>query len=259
MNRQECQRLVDAYVEWLRHGLRAESIGEACELTTPFLDRHNDHIQVYAERRNGTIVLSDDGYMLADLAAGGLALETPKRKTALQSVLNGFGVREREGRLEVEATPANLGQRLHSLMQATLAVGDLHVMAQAHTATFFFEDVRAFLDQHEIRYNERVKLAGRSGFDHTVDFLIPKSHTRPERILEAVATPRRANIEGYLFALNDTREARSDPAKPAAEAYAFLNDQEQPIAPEVSEALRAYQVTPIPWAHRDQFTQALAG
>ena len=65
MNREECRQLVDAYVEWLRRGISAESVGEACELTTPFLDRHNDHIQIYAIRRNGKIVLSDDGYILS--------------------------------------------------------------------------------------------------------------------------------------------------------------------------------------------------
>ena len=45
MIRAECQKLIDGYVAWLRQGLTVENVGEACELTTPFLDRHNDHFR----------------------------------------------------------------------------------------------------------------------------------------------------------------------------------------------------------------------
>jgi hypothetical protein len=175
MTKEECRQLVEAYVEWLRRGLSVESLGEACELTTPFLDRHNDHLQVYAFKRNGIIKLSDDGYILSDLRASGLELTTPKRKSVLETALRGFGVQLEANQLVIEASPRNLGQRLHSLVQAMLAVNDMFVMAQPRVATFFWEDVREFLDQHEIRYSPRVKLAGRTGYDHAIDFLIPRS------------------------------------------------------------------------------------
>jgi hypothetical protein len=90
VNRQECQKLIDSYVGWLRQGLSVEELGEACELTTPFLDRHNDYLQVYATRHNGTIILSDDGYILSDLRTSGLDVDTPKRKMVLDSVLKGL-------------------------------------------------------------------------------------------------------------------------------------------------------------------------
>src|SRR5215469_485858 len=146
MNREECRQLVDAYVEWLRRGISAESVGEACELTTPFLDRHNDHIQIYAIRRNGKIVLSDDGYILSDLRTSGLELTTPKRRSVLETALRGFGIQLEGGRLIVEASPRNLGQRVHSLVQGMLALNDMFVMAQPRVASFFWEDVRDFLD-----------------------------------------------------------------------------------------------------------------
>ena len=152
MNRSECQKLIDAYVGWLRQGLSVESVGGACELTTPFLDRHNDHLQVYATRHNGSIVLSDDGYILSDLRTSGLELDTPKRKKVLESVLNGLGVRNDNGQLLVEASNVNVGQRLHSLVQAMLAINDLFVMSQSRVASFFFEDVRDFLDANNVRY-----------------------------------------------------------------------------------------------------------
>ena len=118
--------------------------------------------------------------------------------------------------------------------------------------------MRAFLDSHDVRYTERVKLAGKTGYDHGVDFLIPKSRTRPERILQAIAAPKRENIFAYLWTLSDTRAARTGDSTHEAEAYAFLNDQEQPVGGDVIEALNAYRVTPAVWSHRSQYVQALA-
>lgn len=258
MNRGECQKLIEDYVGWLRKGLSAEEIGQACELTTPFLDRHNDHLQVYATRRNGTIVLSDDGYVLSDLRTSGLEVDTPKRKMVLDSVLKGLGVRSENNQLTVEASASNLGQRLHSLVQAMLAVNDMFVMAQPRVATFFFEDVQNFLDSHEIRYTARVKLAGKSGYDHPVDFVIPKSPKRPERILQAIGSPKKENISTYLWILSDTRAARTSGSESETEAYAFLNDQEQSVGGDIIEALSAYRVAPAIWSQRSQYVDALA-
>ena len=255
MNRQECEQLVEAYVGWLRKGLSVEKLEEACELTTPFLDRHNDHLQIYAIKHNGKIVLSDDGYILSDLRTSGLDLNTPKRKAVLESVLNGFGVKTDGRQLLVEASQRNLGQRLHALVQAMLAVNDMFVMAQSRVATFFWEDVRAFLDEHDVRYSPRVKISGRTGFDHAIDFLIPKSRKRPERIVQAINAPNKNTIGSYLFALGDTREARGE----GSEAYAFLNDQEREVGGDVIEALDVYEVKSALWSHREEYVQKLSG
>lgn len=254
MTREECRELVDFYVDWLRRGVSAERVGDACELTTPFLDRHNDHIQVYATRQNGKIVLSDDGYILSDLRTSGLELTTPKRKATLEAAVRGFGIQLDGGRLVVEASPRNLGQRVHSLVQAMLAVNDMFVMAQPRVATFFLEDVRAFLDEHRVRYSPRVKLAGRTGYDHAIDFLIPRSSEAPERLVQAINAPNKGSIGSYLFILTDTLDSRGQ----GAEAYAFLNDHEREIGGDVIEALEVYQVHSALWSQREQFGPRLA-
>jgi hypothetical protein len=255
MNRQDCDRLVEAYVGWLRKGLSVEKLEEGCELTTPFLDRHNDHMQIYAVKREGRIVVTDDGYVLSDLRTSGLDVNTPKRKAVLEAVLNGFGVRTDGRQILVEASQGNLGQRLHALVQAMLAVNDMFVMAQPRVAGFFWEDVRAFLDEHRIRYSPRVKISGRSGFDHAIDFLIPKSPIRPERFVQAINAPNKNTIGACLFSLGDTRDARVD----GSEAYAFLNDREREVGGDVIEALEAYEVRPALWSRRKDHVAALSG
>jgi hypothetical protein len=255
MNREECEQLIDAYLAWLRKGLSVENLHGTCELTTPFLDRHNDHLQIYVLKRDGKIVLSDDGYVLSDLRTSGLDLNTPRRKAVLEAALNGFGVKMEGNQLLVEASPKNVGQRLHALVQAMIAVNDMFMMAQARVASFFWEDVKGFLDEQGVRYSPRVKISGRSGFDHAIDFLIPKSPTRPERFVQAINAPTKNTIGTYLFALGDTRDTRAN----GAEAYAFLNDREREVGGDVIEALEAYHVEPALWSRRKDYVQALAG
>ena len=157
-------------------------------------------------------------------------------------------------KLTIEASQRNFGQKLHSLVQAMLAVNDMFVMAQTHVASFFWEDVRAFLDEHNIRYSPRVKVTGRSGYDHAIDFLIPKSRTRPERVVQAINAPNKNTIGNYLFVLTDTREARGR----ESEAYAFLNNEDREVGGEVIEALEVYEVKPALWSQREEYVEALA-
>jgi len=254
VNREECEQLIESYVQWLRKGLSVERLDQACELTTPFLDRHNDHLLIYAVKREGKIILTDDGYVLADLRASGLDLNTAKRRAVLETILNGLGVRNEDNKLVMEASQRNLGQRLHGLVQAMLAINDMFVMAQPRVAGFFWEDVKIFLDRHSVRYSQRVKISGRSGFDHAIDFLIPKSASRPERFIKAINAPSRNTIGTYLFVLGDTRKARGE----VSEAYAFLNDRDRSVGGDVIEALETYGVEPALWSRRENYVEALA-
>jgi len=178
----EIQSLVDEYARWLKEKTQLRQVDEWVEITTPYLDRHNDYLQIYARRRNGDYVLTDAGYILQDLELSGCRLDTPKRKSLLMMALNGFGVKLSGDRLEVQTSAANFAPSKHNLIQAVLAVNDLFGPATPMTASLFYEDVVAWLEEHEIRYAANVKFTGQSGFDHLFDFIIPKSHGQPERI-----------------------------------------------------------------------------
>ena len=90
----ECKILIGNYVSWLNEELRVEALEGSCVISTPFLDRHNDEIEVYVEKRDdGQYFLTDDGYTLSDLRHCGVALDTAKREAHLEKILNGFGVR----------------------------------------------------------------------------------------------------------------------------------------------------------------------
>jgi hypothetical protein len=246
--------LVTRYYDWLKAKTSWRDIGDWAEITTPYLDRHNDYIQIYLRQTGSDYVLTDDGYTIADLIQSGCSLDTPRRKALLQTTLNGFGVRLVDNAIEVGATAETFALRKHSLLQAILAVNDLFYVARSNVESFFFEDVALWLDNTEIRYTPRVSFVGHSRYTHQFDFAIPKSRAQPERILRVINNPNKDNAQNTAFAWVDTKDVRP----PGSIAFAVLNDREHQIADAVNEALLSYEITPMPWSHRDEFRERLA-
>jgi hypothetical protein len=250
----ECERLVDSYVAWLRSKITLRDIDGACEITTPFLDRHNDRIQIYVEQKNGFLLVSDDGNTLNDLELSGCKIDTPNRKQMLQTILNGFAVEEIGGELQVRAAPDTFAHKKHSLLQAILTVNDMFMMARPHVARFFREDVANFLDSLDVRYAPDVSFQGKSGYTHHFDFVIPKSRKSPERVIKAINNPNKDSATALLFSWTDTKEIRP----PKAVIYAVLNDTEKSLNADVLSAFHHYEVKTVLWSKRDEYAAELA-
>ena len=252
----EIQARLDDYWAWLRDNtsIRQADDTDWVEITTPYLDHHNDHLQIYAQRQNGNYTLTDDGYTLVDLIQSGCALDSPKRQQHLRTTLSSYGVRLDGNRLEVRATKKDFAQRKHDLVQAMLAVNDMFYLARTTVLNLFIEDVTKWRDEGDVRYTGNIKLSGKSGLDHRFDIVIPKSRYQPERIVQAITRPNRAMIEPFIFAWEDTRDIRP----PESRAFALLNDQDQKVSAGVFKALEAYDVAPVLWSRRDSQLEALA-
>jgi len=250
---EEIQILMDQYVAWLRSKTTLRQVDDWIEVTTPYLDRNNDYLQIYARRQNGSYILTDDGHILEELELSGCKLESPKRMALLQMTLNGFGVKLVDGALEIRAAREDFPLRKHNLVQAMLAVNDLFYLATPMVSRLFLEDVVVWLDYNEIRYTPNVKFTGKSGYYHLFNFVIPKSRKRPERIIQAINRPSREEAQVAAFAWFDTRDVRS----PESKAYAILNDSERIVPPTVMDALQSYEVMPIPWSKRDIMVEEL--
>ena len=46
----DIQARIREYTDWLYSGFTATKVGEYYELTTPYLDRLNDHLQIYVRQ-----------------------------------------------------------------------------------------------------------------------------------------------------------------------------------------------------------------
>jgi hypothetical protein len=252
----EVRKLLDDYAKWLREKTTLRQIdGKWVEITTPHLDRHNDYLQIYCRLEpNGSVLLSDDGYVIDDLKTSGCDLDTPKRHELLMLTLAGFGVRRERDALQVISSRDNFPMQKHNLIQAMLAVNDLFYLSKPAVASFFLEDVIRWLEIHQVRYTPRVKFTGRTGYDHLFDFVIPKSRRQPERILKAINHPSKDTAMSLVFAWLDTKEVRP----PDSRAYAVLNDTERVLGGDVIEALNRYEIIPVPWSKREESREELA-
>ena len=246
MTRAECQQLINEYLRWLKEEFRITELQESCQISTPFLDRHNDAIEIYVEKKNGVLRLTDDGYTIRDLRAGGMEFTTEKRKAHLAAVLNGFGVRMEDGEICVTGSIEDLPQKKHNLVQAILAVNDMFVMGEEHVLSLFKEDVALFLESNRIPAFADFKLSGKSGFDNKFDFGLPKTADKPQRVMQAINNLTRDNATLFAFAVADVRAVRPEPLG----ALAMINDSVRAPNEESLAALRAYEVLPLLWSHR---------
>jgi len=249
----EITKLLDEYNRWLKQKTNLRQINDWVEITTPYLDRHNDSIQIYIRRDGPNYLLTDDGFTLADLESSGCNLQSPKRQDLLKMTLNGFGVTNNNGKLEVKSSADNFPLKKHILIQAILAVNDLFFLAVPIVANLFFDDVIAWLDLNEIRYTPKVKFTGKSGYDHLFDFVIPKSRKEPERIIQTINKPSKVTSQALAFSWIDTKEIRP----PDSRAYAVLNDSDLNVSPDIMEALQNWNIYPVLWSRRDHVRDEL--
>ncbi len=253
----ECKKLVSGYLAWVRKGLTVHELkrGGTCVITTPFVNRINDCLQVFAERKGGMVCLHDGGDVLAELKFLSIDFKSPDQKDRLEIILNDLAVRTDGKRLFVKVSEEDVGLALNNLIQAMLAVGDLYVWATTRRRkSYFDEDVSSFLKSNSVRFSHRVNLTGRSGFKHYIDYLVPDSDSAPERIIKAINSPNKSSISHYLFALEDIRKER----KNGVQTLALLNDSRAEVKDGIFGALEAYQVQPVLWSERKKFVKQLA-
>lgn len=249
MQAAEAISFIDAYLRWLRENLRVQEIGDAIAISTPFLDRHNDEIELFVEKQNGSILLSDDGYTIQDLRSSGIELMKGNRHQHLLKIINGYGVQLHGNALSVKATPTDFAQKKHNLLQAILAVDDLHVTAKEEVLQFFREDVEELLRSQKMPVFRDVKLSGKSGLDHHFDVGFPSIGTQPEGVLRAINALRRDTAMSMAFAVEDVRHIRGHDA---LGAFAVINDSDATPSTEHLDALKSYGVVPILWSERDR-------
>ena len=142
------------YLDWLKSEITEEDLGNGyTEITAPFLDRHNDYIQIYIQAlKDGMYRISDDMYTITDLKMSGLDFKTPKRKQILQDIVRKRGIEldSKKDELFLTVPKSNLGEAQHQLFQAMLDINDLFYLNQSSIKSFFFEDVTKYFDSHEI-------------------------------------------------------------------------------------------------------------
>ncbi|MGU9963996.1 MAG: DUF1828 domain-containing protein [Candidatus Halichondribacter symbioticus] len=248
------EHLIDGYYKWLKDKTVWKNIEDFVEITTPYLDRHNDYIQIYLKQDGDGYILTDDSYTIEDLEMSGCAIESPKRQKLLEVTLNGFGIKTNNKELFVKATKENFAVSKHNFVQAVLAVNDMFYLARSTVTNVFVEEVQVWLRKSEVRFNERVFFGGKSGYNSRFDFAIPPFKDNPERIIQTINNPTDEQARQLAWKWQDARDLRPHGAK----AYAVINNGKTSVKPSITDALNNYEITPIPYSNRNDFVRQLA-
>ena len=250
------EELKNSYINWVKQKIKLTDINGIIEITTPLLDRHNDHLQIYVISQGDKLKLTDDGYILTDLLLSGCDIHSsPKRETMFKTILNGFGVQcSKNDELYIEATLDDFPQKKNMLLQAMIAVNDMFFTVRENVSSIFLEDIEHFLLENDIRFIDNISFTGKSGFTHKFDFVIPASKKKPERFIYAMNNPTKDKAGALLFQWDDIKETR----KLGSTLYAFLNDSDKTISKEIIIALSNYGVKTVLWENRNSFIEELS-
>ena len=94
--------LKEKYISWLENEITINKIGEYIEVTSPFLDRYNDYLQVYAKIQNDNeIIITDDSYTINNLKMAGIDLSSSKRKQLLNSFITKYRINLKDDELTI--------------------------------------------------------------------------------------------------------------------------------------------------------------
>ncbi len=245
-------RLMADYYSFLKEKtLVTESASsEWIEISTPFTGLFNDTVDIYAKKSGNKIFLSDDGNTLRDLELSGLEISrSPKRKEILERILINYGVRIDNDELITVATEKDFPQKKLNLISAISETSDMYFLARHTVASVFREDVKKYLDEHEIVYTPHFISKGSTGLEFTFDFQI--AYRKTEIIIKSFNFINKMNLPQFLFTWDDIKKVRERQTEKEVIGLAVINDIDRSIDEDYLEALRKYGAQQILWSERE--------
>lgn len=254
MDKSKSFDFIESYLSWIRSNSSQKKIGDFEEITTPFIDSHNDYIQFYIRRSSRGFVLTDDGYTMNDLEMCGCDIKSKKRKEFILQIAESLGVSINGNSIVTEATESDIACKQHMMIQAMMKISDMFLTTSSRVKGLFFEEVDSFFEENDIRNTPSIMLMGHSGLSHRFDFVIPSSRKMPERIVTTLNTPSKQNVQAAIFAWNDVTKSRPTHSK----GYIVLNDAKKTPSIEIIAAIKNYDLVPLPWKQRQEYISELA-
>lgn len=247
---------ITKYLEWIKHNSSQTVIGDYSEISTPFVDAHNDQIQFYITRTSNGYMLTDDGYVINDLEMCGCDLKSKKRKQMMVQIAESIGVTIKDNCIVVEANESDIARKQHIMIQAILKISDMFLTTSSRVKGLFMEEVQEFFVANDIRNTPSIMLMGHSGLSHQFDFIIPASRKMPERVITTINTPTKQAVESALFAWNDVAKTRK--GGNGSQGYIILNDKKKKPNTELFNAIQNYDLKAVPWTERDTYISEFA-
>lgn len=246
--KQEVLGLLESHRNWIGDNTSFSILDDSVEINLPFLNHHNDYIQVYLIKNGENYVISDEGETVDDLKSCGLEFKTHKRQELLRSAIVGFGVTNDNHILKTEATSDNFGIRLNRLIQAILAVNELLILAQPVFPSDFQPSVENWLKKNNIEFQGNREIIGKSGLKHSFDFTIISDTDRRSQMIKLVNKPSMDIARKLAFTSIDIGKEESLNSKVAA----IINDPKNSNLRLFGQVLYHYDVETVHWSKRNE-------
>lgn len=252
----ECNAVVSKCLEWLGEGFSAQYLGGDCVVTTPFLDRRNDHIQIRVRKRDGRYVISDGGTTMPDMVDGGFSLRKTVNKELVAYITSGYGVQldDKANSLGVEADDTNVGQRMNFLLQAIMAMNSnvpVPALPKITAPEKFKGMVISHLRSKKISIKDIKKVPGTSGYRYNMETVFRNSDSSSTRYFKAFHSPDKRSVKEFLFQLEDVHQYNG--GNGIRKSIAVLNDEKKPDCESEINALEQYGVAHALWMKRDDW------
>ncbi|MGF7431051.1 DUF1829 domain-containing protein [Thermoanaerobacterium thermosaccharolyticum] len=247
-------KMVNDYLKWLKENISYEVINDYVEIVTPFLDRHNDSIQIYIKKiDNDNYLLTDGGEIISDLWLSGIDI-TKHREKIIVDILRRYGAQlTDDNEITINACERDFPLKKHFLIQAILTIDDLFMTSRTNIVSLFTEEVELYLKKQEVSYVSNIALVGKSGFTHNFDFVIPATQRKNERFMKAINRPNKENTTSTIFSWNDVAITRNKDTK----LLVILNDLEVKVNNDIINAYKHYDILTIPWSKKDDYKDEL--
>lgn len=220
-------------------------------IATPYLDMHNDAVELFAKKNNDKIELNDDGQTLRNLSLYGLQFNrNGKRLDILDSILLSYGITLSGEELAVEANEKNFAQKKLNLLNAICEINDLYVLSKPTVASVFKDDVREYLENHNIIYTPHFISKGSIGLEFTFDFQI--AYRKKEIVIKTFNNLNKNNLINFLFSWDDIKQTRTKLTNKEIVGLAVVNDETKEPKPELIEALKGKGSEIIFWNKREE-------
>ena len=152
--------------------------------------------------------------------------------------------------LQVIGTEKDFNQKKHNLICAISEISDMAMMAKHTVASLFKEDVRVYLDEHNIIYTPQFIAKGATGIDFTFDFQIAGRHN--EVVIKSFNSLTKMNVPNFLFSWDDIKPLRERISGKELKGLAIVNDVDKEIKQEYLDALKSKGADYILWGQRHQ-------
>ena len=244
------QKMIADYTEWLKKEITIATFGEYVELTTPYLDRYNDYLQIYVKQNaDGTLTISDDGNIIGDLISSGMTFKKgSNRRKMLDRIATNYGISIVDNEvITTTATLHDFPQKKHMIVQAMLAIDDLYVISPENVKDLFMENIETYFRANEIFFSKDFSVLGKTGTIYNYDFHLQESKTKPERYCRGYNKLNVSKRDLTLFNWIDTKEKRGE----SGELIVIYND-DNPVAEEVLIGFSNYKIKTLPFSQRQE-------